>query len=297
MLTQKEKRFLSDIHSYSDKPISFSELTKRTSHVDGLHIDENHRNYDTLAVPIELSDKLFVQRRIAVAAQELYGLPSDTSVKLQGIYEMANCTTNPIRADVTIAGGLEKTFYIKEFNLGRVYGKSLYNILQDGKYLNFTVTDDAVIAEGVPGVLLDDYADQSTTRKKKLDENKLRLELFLHLILLGDIVSNDRNVTVDEANNLHVLDFDQTLKESEYTYFCMDHFDEGPKAYKAIVADESARLARTINREMPRLTQILEALTERNLQQSYAILLGHYNIADVIMQRAEKLVKNGSASK
>lgn len=279
-LTPKVRAVLISLRNYSEVPISFEGLTQVTDHIPNLVINPEDEAYKDLAQKLYVADQTIYPLLIAMA-KELYG--ADHHPIVTRISEIGNCNTNPFKINVML-GKVPKTFFVKNLDPRRYFGKMLMNVLMDGRYTNFKVTEGAVIVDSVPGTVFEDAEESGLVPKIKYLHNLVRLNIFMDAIMLNDVVGNNRNYSVDCSGNIYLLDFDQTFRDGCYYFNGIS--SEGKKT---ILAEERAKIKNTIYRESTRIEQILTALESVDLDPELAWTHGFDNIGQLIRQRIYSL--------
>jgi hypothetical protein len=193
---------------------------------------------------------------------------------------------NPIRVTADIEGS-EQQFFIKDPEPKRFYGKAFYNILMDGKFINFRANGGCVVSQHVPGTVFEDISENDYNHNN-FWRNKARLDVFMNLILLYDVVGKERNYSVDTDGNIHLLDFNQSLQEGDHSFYD-DTEVKSRSELQALRKIEEGKIL-TAYRRNPRTIQLFyEALKENNFEEELAYRLGEQSMADVVLKRIQQL--------
>ena len=287
-LNTTEVLALESIGSYLNVPLAFEWLKQNTGWEGSRTLYPDDEFYEDLAVPIDLSNR--VQQEgfdlLRRTARELYPLPKKTRVHIKGLEEMTNCTMNPIRVTVEL-GGRDEQFYIKDPDPKRFYGKAFHNLLLDGKAIQFSANGGCIVAQTVPGVIFED-SNPNDYKKRDFLESQAKLEVFMNLILLHDVVGNERNYTVDSEGHIHLLDFNQCLQDGYYK-FEISEADEHKERLSSLRDIERGNIYRAFRRNERTIEKFLAALTERDTEYKVANKFGYNDMAKLVEHRIQLL--------
>ena len=237
-----------------------------------------------------------VRTSLQKTAGVLYNLTEKDSVSINRIYVIPNCTYNPFMVEVTINGKIDKRFYLKNPVPERFFGKALYNILLDGKYTRFVFSETGLAVDEVPGSLQSWYDSNKNQREKKMLTNNttyltnlIKIGVFASSIFLADL-NNPDNFTVDSAKDIHLLDFDQCFRLFDYSLFKL-YAPEGKDqiAVREVTRLERQKIGLSIRRNKQRLDQLLQALSEHDINEEFANKSGFDNIGELIRVNLARL--------